>query len=52
MLPCGTESARRRHLARVEYCGICGTLGRRVPLVSLHVIVARRRQLQAIRGAA
>lgn len=26
-LPCGTDSARRRHLARAEHCDTCGVEG-------------------------
>ncbi|MGC4886739.1 hypothetical protein [Micromonospora sp. DT227] len=32
LLPCGTDSARRRHLARNEQCTLCGVEdGRRMP---------------------
>lgn len=52
LVPCPSESSRKRHLAKAEHCPICGTDGRRVPLPSLHAIVLRRRHLRAIRGAA
>lgn len=46
---CPSPSSLKRHLARVEHCEVCGTQGRRVPVLSLSAIVAQRRQL---RGAA
>jgi hypothetical protein len=42
LLPCKTESARRRHLARAEHCDECGTEGRRVPVPSLMELLIRR----------
>lgn len=37
VLPCETESARRRHLARNEWCARCGVEGVRDPLsASMH----------------
>lgn len=52
LVPCPSESSRKRHLAKAEHCSTCGTEGRTVPLPSLHIIVLRRRELRAIRGAA
>jgi hypothetical protein len=34
-LPCGTESARRHHVAKAEHCDVCGTVGRRIYLKPL-----------------
>ncbi len=32
LLPCGTYSAVKRHLAKAEHCDVCGTEGRRIHL--------------------
>lgn len=31
LLPCDTDTARRRHQALAEHCDVCGTEGRRTP---------------------
>lgn len=49
VIPCPSPSSLKRHLATAEYCPVCGTQGRRVPVASLRAIVLRRQQM---RGAA
>jgi hypothetical protein len=34
LLPCLTDSARRRHLAKGEGCPVCGIEGARTPTVA------------------
>jgi hypothetical protein len=52
--PCGTPTAKRRHIALSEFCFACGTPGRLVPLPTLDELIAEfRRQREALdRGAA
>lgn len=53
VLPCGTEVARRRHIALAQWCPVCGTDGRRVALLSLDELVEQRREAaRVLRGGA
>lgn len=52
LLPCGTPTAYRRHVALAERCITCGTDGRTEPRPSLADIVAGYRQAAAVLRAA
>jgi hypothetical protein len=54
LLPCPSETAKRRHLIRAERCRTCGTEGRWMPLPTLDDLIAERRRLREVldRGAA
>jgi hypothetical protein len=55
LLPCGSETARRRHRALAEGCEACGVEGRRDRRMSLAEVIAfrqRQRELQANWGDA
>lgn len=49
--PCGTSTAKRRHVALAEHCSTCGTQGRRTRRLLLDELVAeRRRMADALNG--
>jgi hypothetical protein len=53
--PCGSDTARRRHVALTEGCKACGVEGRRDRRMSLAEVVEfrqRQRELQANWGDA